>query len=64
MSAPLLSSEQLSEWTGIKQPSRLITWLNKNGIPYRLNSAGRPITTTEAVNASLLERQIEDEVNF
>jgi len=42
----------------------LITWLNKNGIPYRLNSAGRPITTTEAVNASLLERQIEDEVNF
>lgn len=60
----LLRSDELSEWTGCKQRSKLIAWLNENHIPYRLDKAGAPITTLEAVNASLLDRRVSDEVAF
>lgn len=60
----LLRTDDLYEWTEIKQRSKLIAWLNENNIAYRLNKLGEPITTLDAVNASLLDRKVSDEVSF
>lgn len=60
----LLRTDDLYEWTDIRQRAKLIAWLNENSIPYRLDKTGSPITTMDAVNASLLDRKISDEVAF
>ncbi len=60
----LLTSEDLALWTGYKQPAKQMTWLRENNIPYRLDRRNQPITTLDAVNASLLDRRVSDEVAF
>jgi hypothetical protein len=60
----LLTSDDLAEWTGFSQAAKQMEWLRENHIPYRLNRLGKPITTLEAVNASLLDRKVADEVAF
>lgn len=60
----LLTSEDLELWTGFKQPAKQMMWLRENNIPYRLDRRHHPITTVGAVNASLLDRRVSDEVAF
>jgi len=60
----LIKTEDLYEWAECKQQSKLISWLNANNIPYRLSRTGRPITTIDAVNASLMNKKTEDEIDF
>ncbi len=49
----LVSTDDLMAWSDIKQRNKLIQWLRDNGIPFRLNRTGFPITTVAAINNSL-----------
>lgn len=51
-----LTPEQLETLTGYRIQAKQIQWLRKNGIPHYVNALGRPVVTTEAVNARPLSR--------
>lgn len=59
----LVNTIDLIEWSEIKQKNKLIEWLRENHISYRLNRDGKPITTVDAINASLSSND-EDEIDF
>jgi len=60
----LLDTQELYEWCGCKQKSRLELWLRKNGITYWISTNGTPITTLEAVNDSFKKSTSTDEFIF
>ena len=49
----LVNHQQLSEFAGCRQQTRLIEWLLENGIKFTLNRKGKPVTTTEQINKAL-----------
>lgn len=49
----LLNFESLCEWTGYQRPSAVRRWLERSGIRYHADAEGNPVTTVDAVNASL-----------
>lgn len=59
----LIEREELANWIKCKQRAKQIRWLNENGITYRLDAEGYPITTKTAVNASLMQED-NDKVAF
>lgn len=60
----LLKAVDLYEWAECKQRSKLIEWLNENNIAYRLSRTGNPITTIDAINASLNNKTNDDDIEF
>lgn len=60
----LITHEQLCEWTGCRQKKSLITWMNKNYIPFKISKDGWPITTQAAIDESLVKKNTFDEVEF
>jgi hypothetical protein len=60
----LLKTDELYEWFGCKQPSKLARLLRERNISYTLNNQGKPITTLDAINASLNNKQKDDEIEF
>jgi hypothetical protein len=60
----LLTTEELCEWFECKQPAKLARLLKEQNINYKLNAAGQPITTYEAVNDSLKNKEHDSEVDF
>lgn len=59
-----VDEEALMEWAETRQRTKLMEWLNQNGIRYHLNRRGRICSTVDAVNASLLRREAENDVEF
>ena len=55
----LITEEQLMAWLGFKQRSKLMRWLDKEGIPYRLGNKGVVATTINCLEASQV-RQAEN----
>ncbi|MDD5271396.1 MAG: DUF4224 domain-containing protein [Methylovulum sp.] len=51
---PLISEEQLVEWSGYKRRASLLNWLNHHKIPYLLGQGGRVCVTADAINLPLL----------
>lgn len=49
---PLVSTEDLKQWTGYERPSAIKKWLEEKGISY-IEVAGNPVTTVEQINAAL-----------
>ena len=50
----ILTSNDLKDLTGYRQPASQCRWLDNNGIGYRVSSHGKPKTTWSAVNACLI----------
>lgn len=44
-----LTDLELSELTGRRSKSYQIQWLRANGIPFRINAAGRPVVASVVV---------------
>lgn len=59
----LIKTDELCDWSEIKQPGKLIEWLKVNNIPFRLSRTGKPITTLAAINGSLQSLE-SDEIEF
>jgi hypothetical protein len=57
MTPPLLSEEDLQDWTGFKQRGALLEWLRRHGIPYLLGRGGRICVTADAVNLPLVKQR-------
>ena len=64
MSSQLVNYDDLKEWSDVRQRNKLLDWLKENGIPFRLNRAGYPITTVDAINKSLSQDDNDEEVDF
>lgn len=60
----LLKTDELCEWFGCKQPAKLVRLLSERNINFTLNAAGHPITTLDAINDSLKNKQDNQEVDF
>ena len=62
--AGLIKTDDLCEWFGCKQPAKLMRLLRERNISYTLNAVGQPITTLDAINDSLKNKQDRREVDF
>lgn len=60
----LLKTDDLCEWFGCKQPAKLVRLLRERNISYTLNAIGQPITTLDAINDSLKNKQDDQKVDF
>jgi len=60
----IISHTELRDKIGAKQDAKVIKWLNDNRIRWTRDAKGKPITTSEAVNAALLRKSDESEVSF
>lgn len=60
----LLKTDDLCEWFGCKQPAKLVRLLRERNISYTLNAIGQPITTMDAINDSLKNKQTDEQVDF
>lgn len=52
--ADLLKEDDLADWTGHRQRTKLESWLRDRRIPYLYGKGGQIITTMAAINSSLL----------
>jgi len=52
--SPQLTPKQLRKLTGVDQTAAQIRWLEKMGLPHRLNAKGDPVLTWSVVDAVLL----------
>ena len=57
----LRSFDDLKEWTQYQRPSAVEQWLKRLKIPYSYDKEGRPITTDEAINSSLVGKTTKSE---
>ena len=60
----LVTADQLRSWLNFEQDAKVEKWLRGHRIRYFYAKGGRPITTTTAINAALLERGETEEVRF
>jgi hypothetical protein len=62
----LISEDQLQDWLGIKQRTRLMRTLQELKIPYILGGGGRICTTQGAIDSALTgaPKQQKREINF
>ena len=60
----LLTTDELYQWADCAQRAKLIEWLTANNIAFTLSRKGNPITTLDAINASLMGGSAADEVDF
>lgn len=58
----LVTEDQLMLWLGFKQRSRLVKWLDREGIPYRLGNKGVVVTTINCLEANQLRKAEETAV--
>lgn len=57
----LITEDQLKAWTGYEQRPKIEAWLRDNKIPFTHGKGNTLITTTDAVNKSLIgERAAND----
>jgi hypothetical protein len=59
-----LSTEQLMVRFECRQVSKLIQVMRDQNIPFLYNARNRPISSSEAINARLMESHPIDEINF
>ena len=65
MAHPALVDEKaLMEFAETKRRTKLMEWLNRNGIRYHLNAGGHICSTVEAINASLMNKEADNDVEF
>lgn len=60
----LLKSDELCEWLGCKQPAKLARLLKERNIHYTTDMLGHPVTTLDAINDSLKNKEHDSEVDF
>jgi hypothetical protein len=62
----LITEDQLQEWLGIKQRTRLMRTLRELKIPYALGGGGRICTTQSAIDQALVGAIAvqEEEIDF
>ncbi|OQX33589.1 MAG: hypothetical protein B0D91_14080 [Oceanospirillales bacterium LUC14_002_19_P2] len=61
----LVTEDELKEWTKYVRTGDIIRFLRENQVPFWEGRGGRVLTTLEAINSSLLNKQIthvEDDV--
>lgn len=59
----LVSQQQLEEVTTYHRSSDIIKWLEKHGIKYWAVKGGKVMTTMEAINDKLLDKN-DSEIEF
>lgn len=52
----LVSQKELEEKTEYTRAADVVKWLNIHGVKYWTGKGGSVVTTTEAINAALLEK--------
>ncbi len=50
----LVTFSDLQAWSGYKQKSEIIKWLEKKGILYETGKGGVPITTVAAIDSVIV----------
>ena len=48
----ILTQQDLYDISGVRQPARLISWLERTGIRYKYNAKREVFTTLEQLNAA------------